>query len=121
MKLAKITRRTPNPADGVIVKDPRTGEPTGVLKEAAMSLVSSLVPKASRDERVAAVRAAIEQAHRHGVTSVQSAGGSPEDLDIYDELRRADDLDIRVYAALCVTPDSTPPTSTPWIASHQVS
>ncbi len=108
LKLAKITRRTPNPADGVIVKDPRTGEPTGVLKEAAMSLVSSLVPKASRDERVAAVRAAIEQAHRHGVTSVQSAGGAPEDLDIYDELRRADDLDIRVYAALSGRADLTP-------------
>jgi predicted amidohydrolase YtcJ len=108
LKLAKITRRTPNPADGVIVKDPRTGEPTGVLKEAAMSLVSSLVPRASRDERVAAVRAAIEQAHRHGVTSVQSAGGSPEDLDIYDELRRADDLDIRVYAALSGRADLTP-------------
>jgi predicted amidohydrolase YtcJ len=108
LRLAKITRRTPNPPNGVIVKDSRTGDPTGVLKEAAMSLVSSLLPRASREERVAAVRAAIEQAHRHGVTSVQSADGSAEDLEIYESLRRADDLDIRVYAALSGRADLTP-------------
>ena len=34
LKLAGITRRTTTPANGIIVKDPRTGEPTGVLKEA---------------------------------------------------------------------------------------
>ncbi len=89
LKLAGITRRTPNPANGIIVKDPRTGEPTGVLKEAAMALVSSLVPKPTRDEQIAALRAAITEAHRRGVTSVQNASGTADELGIYDELRRA--------------------------------
>lgn len=100
LKLAGITRRTANPANGVIVKDPRTGEPTGVLKEAAMALVSSLVPKPTRDEQLSAVRAAVIEAHRRGVTSMQNASGTPDELAIYDELRRAKELDLRVYAAL---------------------
>ena len=57
---AGITRRTPNPKNGTIVKDARTGQPTGVLKEAAMALVSKVLPPVTRDERLAALRRAIE-------------------------------------------------------------
>jgi predicted amidohydrolase YtcJ len=100
LSLAGITKRTPNPPNGVIVKDPRTGEPTGVLKEAAMSLVGRLAPKPTREERERALRAAIVEAHRHGVTSVQNASGNPEEFELYSDLRRAGELDIRVYSAL---------------------
>jgi predicted amidohydrolase YtcJ len=105
LKLAGITRRTPNPTNGIIVKDPRTGEPTGALKEAAMALVSSLVPKPTREQQVAAIRAAITEAQRRGVTSVQNASGSADELAIYDELRRANELDLRVYGGLSVSPE----------------
>jgi predicted amidohydrolase YtcJ len=108
LKLAGITRGTPNPADGLIVKDPRTGEPTGVLKEGAMALVSQLVPRASREDRIAAVRAAIAEAHRHGVTSVQTASGTPEDLELFDELRQEAELGVRVYATLSGRGDLSP-------------
>jgi predicted amidohydrolase YtcJ len=100
LKLANITRRTPNPAGGIVVKDQHTGEPTGVLKESAMELVSRLIPKPTPDQRAAAVRAATEHAHRLGVTSIQQANGSAEDLALFDELRKAKDLEVRVYAAL---------------------
>jgi predicted amidohydrolase YtcJ len=100
LKLAGISRRTPNPPNGTIVKDPRTGEPTGVLKGDAMTLMASVVPQASRDERLAALRAAIDEAHRRGVTSIVDAGGTAEDLALYDELRRQRELDVRVYAAV---------------------
>jgi predicted amidohydrolase YtcJ len=105
LALAGITRRTPNPPNGVIVKDSRTGEPTGVLKEAAMRLVSSLVPPPTRDERLSAIRAAIAEAHRLGITSVHTASGSPDELALYDELRRQQELPLRVYAALSADPD----------------
>jgi predicted amidohydrolase YtcJ len=105
LKLAGITRRSKNPADGIIVKEARTGEPTGVLKEAAMSLMSAYLPKPTRAERVAAIRSAIVEAQRRGVTSVQTASGSAEELEIYDELRKSHDLDLRVYAALSGKPD----------------
>jgi predicted amidohydrolase YtcJ len=107
LKLAAITRRTPNPPQGVIVRDPRTGEPTGVLRGAAMSLVSDLVPPPTRKEREAALRAAIKHAHRRGVTSVLHAGASADDLELYHQLRRANDLEVRVYAALAGRIDLT--------------
>src|SRR5918993_445113 len=88
LEAAGITGRTPSPTHGVIVKDPRTGEPTGA-------------------DRLAAVRAAIQEAQRLGITSVQNAGGSPDDLALYDELRAAGELQVRVYAALSVRPDTT--------------
>lgn len=100
LHLAGITRRTPNPVNGTIVKDPRTGEPTGVLKEQAMALVGKLVPPVTPEDRARALRAAVAEAQQYGVTSVQIAGTTIEDLEILDEAARAGDLKVRVYAAL---------------------
>ena len=100
LRLARITKKTPNPPGGVIVKDPRTGEPTGVLKEAAMALVGDHVPKTTRGDRAAALRSAIGEAQRNGVTSVQNASGDAVDFELYAEARRDGDLGVRMYAAL---------------------
>jgi len=103
LQLAGITRTTASPVNGAIVKDAK-GEPTGVLKEAAMSLMSQALPMPSRDERVAALRAAVVEANRVGVTSVQNASGSVDDLELYDELRTRGELTVRVYQALSLDP-----------------
>ncbi len=100
LKLAGITRRTKNPPNGAVVKDPRTGQPTGVLKEGAMQLMRTAAPQPTREDKVAAIRGGLGEAHRFGVTSVQNAGGSPEDLELYDELRKRGELTLRVYQAL---------------------
>ncbi len=102
LRLAGINRKTPNPPDGVIVRDARTGEATGVLKGSAMLLVSRRLPHATHDDRARALRAAIAEAHRYGVTSVQDTGGNVDDLTLLEEARRAGDLSIRVYAAIAV-------------------
>ena len=101
---AGITRRTPNPKNGTIVKDPRTGEPTGVLKEAAMGLVTRALPPVTHEDRLAALRRAIDVAQEAGITSVQNAGGSVDDFALYDELRTQGELDLRVYNALSASP-----------------
>ena len=105
LKLAGITRRTANPINGVVVKDPRSGEPSGVLKETAMALMTPVLPQPDRGDQLAALRAAITEAHRRGVTSVQDAGIAIEDFALYDELRRQGALDLRVYAALSARAD----------------
>ena len=102
LQLAGITRKTADPPHGVIVKDPRTGEPTGVLTEAAVSLVSQTLPQPTREERVQALRAAIAEAHRNGVTSIQNAGGSTDEFELYADALRSGDLSLRVYSALSV-------------------
>jgi predicted amidohydrolase YtcJ len=71
-----------------------------VLKNSAIELVAKLLPTPTREERMAALRVAIDEAHRRGVTSVQDVSASPADLEVYDELRRAKELNLRVYAAL---------------------
>jgi predicted amidohydrolase YtcJ len=100
LRLAKINRRTPPPPNGHIVKDPRSGEPTGVLKDAAVALAARLVPRPTREERARALRAAIAEAHRHGITSVQEAAAGADEFTLYDDARRAGDLNVRVYSSI---------------------
>ena len=77
LAMAGITRDTPNPTNGIVVKDPKTGEPTGHLKESAAALVTASCRKPSDADRRAALRGAVAHAHRFGVTSVQNAGVKP--------------------------------------------
>ena len=106
LKLAGITRATPNPPNGIIVKD-ASGEPTGVLTEAAMDLMDPVLPIPPREERLDSLRAGIHEAHRVGVTSVQNAGGTAEDLALWDELREANELKLRIYTAVSAAEDLT--------------
>jgi predicted amidohydrolase YtcJ len=104
LKMAGITSATPDPPNGVIVHDPTTGEPTGALKESAQSLVSRIVPKPTRGENLAALRAGMKWASQHGLTRVHSAGGDFEQLDLYDELRRHGEQIVRFYIAYFLDP-----------------
>jgi predicted amidohydrolase YtcJ len=103
LQVAGITRRTADPEGGVIVRDTRTNEASGVLQGSAVALVRKLLPRPTRADRARALRAAIAEAHSNGITSVQHVGASVEDLELYDEARRAGDLDLRVYSAVNVT------------------
>ncbi|HEX8424303.1 MAG TPA: amidohydrolase [Pyrinomonadaceae bacterium] len=97
LKLAGVTRETKDPDGGLIVRDPQTGEPTGVLKDAAMSFVNAKIPDPTFDEKLDAARAATEHAASLGVTSVQdmSAGN---DVGVLQTLAARGELKTRVYA-----------------------
>lgn len=70
LRMAGISREgPPDPAGGVIDRD-ATGEPTGILRESAVALVGSLIPAASVDRQVEALRAASAEAAANGITSV---------------------------------------------------
>ncbi len=104
LALAGITNETPDPPNSAIVRDPKTREATGALKESAQGLVARVVPKPSRNEKLAALRAGIRWANEHGLTRVHSAGGDFEQLDLYDELRRQGQLSLRFYIAYFLDP-----------------
>lgn len=97
LKLAGVTRDTKDPDGGVIVRDPKTGEPTGVLKDAAQSFVWKVKPPDSFEEKLAAAGAATNHAASLGVTSVQdmSAGA---DVGVYQTLLDRGELKTRIYA-----------------------
>jgi len=99
LALAHITKDTPNPPNGIIVRDPQTGEATGALKEAAQLLVAAVIPKPTRGEKLAALRDGIRWANENGLTRVHSAGGDFEEFDLYDELLRHGDLTLRFYVS----------------------
>jgi predicted amidohydrolase YtcJ len=105
---AGITKATPDPPNGTIVKDPKTGEPTGLLKESsAAALINKVLPKPTRADQRRGLKEAIDHGLKLGVTSVTDAAGSPDELEVYDELRRAGELSARVYYSLLVTPGFT--------------
>lgn len=107
LAMAGVTKDTPNPTNGIVVKDPKTGEPTGHLKESAAALVTQIMPRPADADRRAALRTAVAQAHRFGVTSVQNAGGSPEEMELYDQARRAGELQVRTYLAFSASSSTT--------------
>jgi predicted amidohydrolase YtcJ len=99
LQLAGITRDTPDPPNGVIVKDPKTGEPTGHLKESAARLVSKVIPARTDAERRAAIKAASAYANSLGVTSIHNPGATPEEMAVFEAARRDGDLSVRAYVA----------------------
>ncbi len=103
LQLAGITRATPDPPNGIVVKD-RAGEPTGVLKESAQALLGKVIPRATHDEKLAAIRAASSYAHTLGVTSVQSTSGTLEDAALFAEAEQKGDLSVRTYYSLLILP-----------------
>jgi hypothetical protein len=104
LEIAGVTRETPDPPNGQIVRDPGTGEATGALKEAASALVERIVPQPTKAEKLAAVRAGMEAANRAGLTRVHSAGGDFDELPLYRELERAGALTLRMEVSYSLRP-----------------
>lgn len=99
LKLAGITKDTPSPEGGLIIKDPVTGEPTGMLKDNAMNLVFNVIPAPSDEEYVKAMESALNEAKRFGVTSVQDITYS-KDLEIYQRFEKEGKLTCRIYTRI---------------------
>jgi len=99
LRMAGITRETPDPPGGTIVKDPLTGEPTGILKDEAMSPVWRVIPNPSREEMLDAARGALAEARRFGVTSIQDIS-SRDDVQAYRDLLASNELTARMYCRL---------------------
>jgi predicted amidohydrolase YtcJ len=95
LKLAGVTRETKDPDGGTIVRD-ASGEPTGVLKDAAMSFVYKVIPDPTEDEMIGAVRAAMRYAAENGVTSVQDMSASPDVFGVYQKLLARGELTVRI-------------------------
>jgi predicted amidohydrolase YtcJ len=101
LQLAGITAETPDPPGGVIYRKPGSRQPSGVLRDNAMALVERHVPKATEDEIIDAVRAALAEARQVGVTSMQDMDGSGAAtrrrlFRLYQELARQGKLMARI-------------------------
>ncbi len=89
MKLAHIDRNTNDVLGGEIVRD-ASGNPTGIFKDSARSLIERCIPAPSEAQVILAILAAQQHAAKYGVTSVQEMGVLG--------LRRADGLETVIHA-----------------------
>jgi len=115
LELSGITKTTPNPANGEIVRDPQTGEATGALKEDAANIVVRHLPAPTRQERVAALKKGIALANSVGLTRVVGCGNdttSTSDylfMDLMREMQRRGELKLRFANSYYVSPEGLAP------------
>ena len=102
LKMGGVTRTTPVPPGGEIVKDPASGEPTGILKDAAMDHVYNKIPAPTLAQNLRAAEAAMKHAAELGVTSVHDMS-DPSSFEVYQELLRKNQLTLRLYVYIPVT------------------
>jgi predicted amidohydrolase YtcJ len=74
LALAGITKDTKDPENGVIVRDPKTGEPTGALKEAATALIENLIPTPEAEARYELMLRALKQLNSQGIRRCRRGG-----------------------------------------------
>lgn len=101
LELAGITSATVFEGFGEVVKDAQ-GNPTGALKEDAMDLVGKWVPAPSKADQLDALRKGMNLAASLGITSIQNASGSEEELRLYQRLLSENELMLRYAAAFSV-------------------
>ena len=99
LETAGITRKTPDPQGGRILRDVE-GRPTGILVDNAIDLVEAKIPAPDRPETRQAILRALNRCLNSGLTQVHDAGVPPEEVSIYRELAAAHALPIRVYVML---------------------
>ncbi len=101
LSLAHIDKNTPNPggaARGTIVRDRKTGEPTGVLEEGAKRLVLNTMQVAP-EEQFRRLRLGMNFANRHGITGVINATGDIPEMEMYRQLHARGQLTVRTATA----------------------
>jgi len=102
LKIGGVTRTTPDPPGGRIERDPKTGEPTGTLRESAADLVDEHIPELAPADYIRGLRAGLEMARRFGITSIIEADARERILDAYAVLDRSGEMTLRVLASLHV-------------------
>jgi len=101
LREAGITGDTPNPPEGIIDRD-ESGQPTGVLRERAITLIRNVIPPPTEEETVEAMREGFPLLHRLGLTGVhyyRIMGGAdgPPAFRAYQRLRAGDELALRLW------------------------
>lgn len=99
MELAGISRETPDPQGGKVIRD-RAGNATGVFIDAAENYINEIVPAPTDVERELALEKALEQLARMGLTSVHDAGMGVDTWNLYKEFADAGKMTSRIYAMI---------------------
>lgn len=100
LELAGINAETSAGPDGIIVRDPETGEATGALHDSASMLIYPVMPERTAELKLKSVAGAVELAHQHGITAVIEPGVDEEILGPILELYDDGKFDLRALVSL---------------------
>ena len=100
LEMANIDKETPDPKNGRIERDPKTGEPSGTLRETAKRLLNSIMPKKAEGAEIDFLREAQKLANSYGITSMVEATASEAYLKAYKTLDDKGELTLRVVASI---------------------
>ena len=107
LKISKITKETKNPSKGVLVKDPKTGELTGMLRNADSVLAKIPPGKASAQDRREAVKKLFALYNSFGITSISDRASSEGAFKLYQDLLSKNELTLRVNVCPRFSPSGT--------------
>ncbi len=96
LRLAGIDKGTSDPTGGVVVRD-ESGEPTGIVKDAAREIVLKVIPEISFEDRLLDAKSAVRHASSLGVTSAHDMS-SKADVRLYERLLQSRELSVRLYS-----------------------
>lgn len=99
LEISGVRKDTKSPLGGVIEQD-ANGEPSGILREYAMGLVSKFKPETSRKEKLLALEESIALAHANGITSWNDAGVGEETIELYLDLEKQGKLKMDVTLSI---------------------
>ena len=97
LELANVSKDTPDPLGGEVVKDPETGEPTGILRDEAMGLINSVKPQRTLEVSLQGLRKACDIALSWGVTSIHELDADALQFRTYQAARREGSLRVQAY------------------------
>lgn len=100
LKIAGIDKSTPSPFGGEISKDKQSGEPNGMLLDAAQDLVQRHIPGTTVEEAERAIVLGVKRDVELGWTQVQDPGGSFRDLELFKKLYGEGKIKLRIYKAM---------------------
>ena len=84
---------------GEVMRD-ALGSPTGIFNERAMTLITQHIPATTPEKDAKAFELAVAACHRHGITSFHDAGMGRETIELYQKMKSANKLQVRIYAML---------------------
>ena len=100
LKIGGVTKDTKDPFGGQVLRDKQSGEPNGMLLDAAQGFVSQHIPERGDADTEQAIILANKRSIELGWTQVQDPGGSYRDIEFYKKLYGEGKLKIRVYKAV---------------------
>ncbi|MCM3904668.1 MAG: amidohydrolase [Pyrinomonadaceae bacterium] len=100
LKIAGVNKNTPSPFGGEISKDKQTGEPNGMLLDAAQGLVRRHIPATTPADAERAIELGVKRNVELGWTQIQDAGGGYQEIDLYKKLYSEGKIKLRIYKAV---------------------